>query len=252
MKPLSILIIALISVSSFADKVIDCSQLKSNMETLCAPYLEERCNIIPDCFKRRDTCGKGGAPQSPSECVEFNACNKAVVEQNPQSFHQRKACRYEWTQLKDSSRNWCGVKGRWGLKEAACPGYRSVGTFFKNLVSPHVDSVEAGESALDENYQCANLKKYYQASLLRCEGFRRDFKKTCMVKGSEEDLKAYEKSAPPKCVHYEQISKYLSGKTMALDVKLDSVDDSARRAKRDVSDEGVTKSSGRSSQVKSE
>jgi hypothetical protein len=242
---LFILTLSTFSSVSFAGELIDCSRTKRNMEVLCGDFLAERCELFTDCFIRKDSCGKDGAPKNAGECNELNDCHKALNEQYPQRFEETSACEYNWhVDGDDESKNKCRVKLRFGLNEMVCPGHFAVGNAILNTIDPDVDSQTMIDSSFDESYRCSHLRGDYKAKVIRCERVRERFKNDCMVADSEEDKAAYEKAKPRVCGYYDKFDHYAKKKTMPLNVRIDSVNDGSRGAR----DEVDTEDSGSSQQ----
>lgn len=237
MKTTLALIFTMISFHVFAGDAVDCARTKRHMDTLCGDYLVDECNLLPDCLKRRDSCGAGG-PANAGECRQYHECNQALYNQYPHQFSEPSGCHYEWAVVDDDpSKSWCRVKGKLVLTESACPGNRSL----YNLLVTSVDS------AVDSEYNCAHLESRYKAKAERCDKIRAEFKVNCMVKDSQEDMKAYMEAGYPACKYYDNFKHYFSKRTMVLDVRLDSVNDGARKGKPDEGtqdDRGSVKSRG--------
>ncbi len=229
--------LSFLSASLVAGEPVECSRTKRSMEVLCGDFFVKRCELFRDCFIRKDSCGKGGAPKNAGECSELNDCHKALHDQYPQNFTESKACRYTWyVDEDDSSKNKCQVKYQFGLNEMVCPGNFALGNVFINSIDPDVDAETMFDSSLDGAYNCSNLRGDFKAKLIRCERIRERFKNDCMVADSEEDKVAYEEAKPPKCGFYENFESYANKKTMPLDVRLNSVNDSSRGGRDEVED----------------
>lgn len=218
----------LFSSQLFAANAIDCSSNKRQMVALCADFMAEKCEYFADCFKRRDSCGKGTEPKNAGDCSELNDCHKSLMEQYPSNFSENTLCEYKWVEdKKDASRSWCQMHRGSGGKNAVCPGDRRPGGAFVNWLIKGVSGSEALDSAVDD-FNCGSLVNYYRSKLKQCENIREDFKNNCMV--SEIDKADYRNSKPKTCEYYKSFKAYKQG-SMKLDVRLESVHDGSRRAK---------------------
>lgn len=245
MKTTSLKIFATLSIlfssQLFASGDIDCSSQKRQMKVLCADYMAERCEFFSDCFKRRDSCGKGTEPKNAGECMELNECHRSLMEQYPSNFSENTLCEYQWVEDdKDASRSWCRMRRGHGGENAVCPGDRRPGGAFVNWLIKGVSGKDALDSAVDD-FNCGSLVNYYRAKSVQCENIREEFKSACII--SEEDKVAYEESRPAKCEYYKNFKKYKQG-SMRLNVRMESVHDGGRRAKS--SDDSSSRDSERS------
>ncbi|MCR9205421.1 MAG: hypothetical protein NXH75_12635, partial [Halobacteriovoraceae bacterium] len=208
-------------IQIFAGDAVDCARTKRHMDTLCGDYMVDECKLIPDCLKRRDSCGAGG-PLNANECSRYHKCNQALYQQYPHQFSEPSGCYYEWTEVADDkSKSWCRVKSKLALTESACPGNRSL----FNLLVTSVDS------SVDSEYNCAHLQSRYQAKKKRCDKIRAEFKVNCMVDNSDEDMKAYMEASYPACRYYQNFKDYFSKRTMVLDVRMKDVHNGTRKGK---------------------
>lgn len=208
MKTTLALMLTLFSTQIFAADAIDCSRTKRTMETLCGDYIVDECNLISDCFKRRDSCGNG-VPKSASDCTALNNCHQSLHSQYESHFSEPSACRYEWAEIEDDrSKSFCRVKGSWTLTESACPGNISLFNFIVTSI----------DSAVDEGFNCGHLKSRYAKKTQQCDKLRAEFKVNCQVQGSVDDQRAYDQAGYPACANFKNFDKLFRSRSMRLEV----------------------------------
>lgn len=206
-----------------------CESYKSQMASLCKDYMAETCEYFVDCFKRRDSCGKGTKPKTSGECSELNECHKSLMQQYPSNFSENTLCEYKWiVDEKDASSSWCRMRQGHNGINAVCPGDIRPGGFLLNWLIKDVSASDAINSSVDD-FNCVSLIKYYQSKLTRCENIRADFKEEGCLK-SPEDREAYVNSKPESCKYYKNFNDYPFG-SKKLDVRMKSVNDGSRRGK---------------------
>lgn len=227
MKAILSTLILLSSSYVFSADSVECARTKRNMVVLCQA-MERECNLIPDCLKRRDSCG-AGIPESAGACEALHQCNQDLHQQYPSEFSEDAPCKYQWAEIEGRPEDsFCRVKSSWILTESACPGNRSL----FNLLITSVDS------SVDLEYNCAHLESRYQAKMKQCDQLRAEFKVKCAVEGSEEDEQALEDSKYGRCDYFTNFRNYFSNRSMILNVRRGNVHDGARESKPTNIEEG--------------